>query len=305
LKNKIYVVCLSTDGKLFIFNIFKCEKIFETNLKPDYIQNYESLLDTIKRYDRITFKSWCQIDIKIGVISITINKNMLNIEVPLFDYDYYEKIIEATSSFKKFLSENIQFIVDESSTSTSNTNSMNFRNNNNQINCSSSIQNNTMHSNNSEKDEKYKNNQIPIDNKIKSSSTSNEFRKKNMNSNNNSIYSINNSNENQLINIGCLFIKSIFSTYVNDIFLEIRDFIGKNFVDKTGILRKSYIEEIKNKINWYSQYKMNIDQDIFLYYIEDDNLKHATYLRDFINFIKHINIINEILPIDRVKYLLK
>ncbi len=255
-------------------------------------------METIKKFDRITLKSWCQIDIKIGVITITINKNMLNTEVPLFDSDYYEKIIDATNCFRKFLSENIQFLVDDSSNS--NTNSSEFRNVNNYNNTTNSIKNNTSYSNNTEKDEKIKINQIPYDNKYKSANSVGFFKRSN-----NSSCSKNNSNENQIIKIGCVFIKSIFSTYVNDLFLEIRDFIGKNFVDKTGILRKNYIEEIKNKINFYSEFKINIDQDIFLYYIEDDHLKYATYLIDFINFIKNINIVKEILPINKVKIFIK
>jgi len=280
LKNKIYLVCLTSDCKLFIYNIFKCEKIFETKLKSDYIAHYESLLEIIKKFDKNTLKSWCQIDIKIGVITANLNKNLLNTEVPLFDYDYYEKIIEATNGFKKSLSENIHFISEENIIS-------GFRNTNN----NSSINNAINYSNKSQYNERNYNNNSYNDS-IKNNTTTG-FKKR---------FSafLKNSPENQIINIGRLFIKSIFSTFVNDLFLEIKDFIGKNFVDKNGILRKNYIEEIKNKIN-FSDYKLNIDQDIFLYYVEDDNLKYATYLKDFKCFLKSINLIKEILPIDSVK----
>jgi hypothetical protein len=87
MKNKIYILC-QTAKKVLIYNIMKMKKIREfTGI------NLDRLIDLLSPHDSITLKSWFQIHIKLGVVSITFNKDSFS--NPLnFDFNYLEKLLD-------------------------------------------------------------------------------------------------------------------------------------------------------------------------------------------------------------------
>ena len=273
MKNKIYVFCLSADGKFTIYNILKCDKIFELKFTDNYLINYNKIIDTITQYDTVTLKSWFTLDIKLGVITITFNKSNCFNNSFNFDQDYLEKIIEKTDNFKNILNpKNFNF---------------NQMNENDKMILSSSAVNAPnkplVSSNLSGK----------LNNTGGQENLSNSFNKKD------------NTNANfKLFNLGNSFIKSLFYTFVNDSLLEIKDFLNKNFNDKKDFLIKNYFENLKSSCSFETEIRININQDIYLFGCEDEILKCSAYLKEFKHSIKSIEFIRDFSHADQVIFYL-
>jgi hypothetical protein len=115
------------------------------------------------------------------------------------------------------------------------------------------------------------------------------------------LYNNNNNNNNgNSENLGRCFIKSLFDTFVNDVLLEIKDFLQKNFYDKKGLLQKGFYEDLKLKCALDSDSKININHDIYLFACEDEYVKCFAYFREFKNFIKAIDFVREHSPVESV-----
>ena len=89
MKNKIYLITEDLKKKVSVFNLMKLAKIHEF---PN--SNIEKITDILNQYDNVTMKSWFTVDIKLGTICMTFQKenafnNPLN-----FQIEYFEKIIE-------------------------------------------------------------------------------------------------------------------------------------------------------------------------------------------------------------------
>jgi hypothetical protein len=291
MKNKIYIFCLSAEGRFTIFNILKCEKIFELRLQEDYNTNFLKMVEALSIYDSVTLKSWFSVDIKLGTITISLNRNNCFQNTFNFDPDYFEKIIEKTDNLKNLISAKyISFLTNpiENSNQTSsqlnnkNYSSPNLDNKNNNI---SSLSN---------KDSLNFNN-FNISNNSQNSSSSFTNKREGL------MVSIKLGNVN---NLGLCFIKSLFDTFVNDFLLEIKEFLQKNFYDKKGFLHKTYYEDLKAKCAIDSDTKININQDIYIFSCEDDFVKCFAYFREFKNYIKAIDFVREHSPVESVIYFL-
>lgn len=95
MKNKIYIITENLKKKVTVYNVMKLSKIHEF---PD--SNLEKIVEILSKYDNVTLKSWYVVDIKLGTICLTFNKdnsfnNYLN-----FHTDYLEKIIDKINSIK-------------------------------------------------------------------------------------------------------------------------------------------------------------------------------------------------------------
>lgn len=99
MKNKIYIVYLTTNKRLIIFNILKSNKIAEYEAS-DYM-TFEKLVELLDKFDLYTLKSWFSLDIKLGALNITFQNENFFSNVFNFDIDYLEKIIEKTNNFEK------------------------------------------------------------------------------------------------------------------------------------------------------------------------------------------------------------
>ena len=101
-------------------------------------------------------------------------------------------------------------------------------------------------------------------------------------------------------NLGRCFIRSLFDTFVNDVLLEIKEYLQKNFYDRKGILQKSFYEDLKTKYALDSDSKININQDIYLFACEDEFFKCFAHFREFRNYTKAIDFVREQSPVERV-----
>lgn len=264
MKNKIYILCLAADGKLIIFNVLKCDKIFEIKFQENYLTNFNKMIEILSQYDTETLKSWFAIDIKLGTITITFNKNTCFSNSFNFDQDYLEKIIEKTDNLKNIISaKNFNFYFPQDGLSPTNS-STNNTNNKNAISTKNSLQN---------------------DNSLSST-----FNKRNS-----GMSSV------KINNLGQSFIKSLFDTFVNDNLLEIKEFLQKNFYDKKNLLQKNFYEALKSRCSFDSEVKIYINQDIYLFSCEEEFVKCFAYFKEFKNYIKTIDFIKEHSPVDNVK----
>jgi hypothetical protein len=88
MKNKIYIICQTASRNVIIYNIMKMKKIKEIKSV-----SLDRLIELLAPHDSINLKSWFQIDIKLGVISIIFNKDSFN--NPLnFDFNYLDNILD-------------------------------------------------------------------------------------------------------------------------------------------------------------------------------------------------------------------
>ena len=95
MKNKIYIITENLKKKVAVYNVMKLAKIHEF---PD--SSLEKMVEILSKYDNVTLKSWFTVDIKLGTICLTFNKdnsfnNYLN-----FHTDYLEKIIDKVNSLQ-------------------------------------------------------------------------------------------------------------------------------------------------------------------------------------------------------------
>jgi len=269
LKNKIYILCLTADGRFLIYNILKCEKIFDFGLQEDYSIQFQKMIDMISQYDTTTLKSWFTVDIKLGTITITFNKNTCFNNTFNFDPDYLEKIIEKTNNFTNLKNPklfNFIFINKDPAL-------VQFSN----LNVSSSEKNGL------------KKNIIQNKNTVNVDNPSNSFNKKDIGMDGLKIN-----------NLGKSFIKSLFDTFVNDLLLEIKDYLQKNFYDSKGYLQKNFYESLRNNSTFDSDIRININHDIYLFSCDNDHLKCYAYFKEFKNYIKSVEFLGEHLSIELV-----
>lgn len=273
MKNKIYILCLSSDGKLSIYNILKCEKIFEIPIQEDFNTNFQKMVDIINQYDNTTLKSWFTIDIKLGIITITFNKNNVFNNMFNFDPDYLEKIIEKTENFKNLINAK-HFTFSNAQNETSNKpNSTNV-----------SLKNNSSCGNFDNKTT------ISTKNSLNNDNPSGSFNKKETGM----------SNSLKIHNLGQSFIKSLFDTFVKDVLFEIKDYLQKTFYDRKGLLNENFYENLKNNSCCGSDIKININDDIYIFSSEDEYIKSFSHFKEFKNFIKNIDFIRDHTPIENV-----
>ena len=94
LKNKIYLLYITSNKEVVLFNIIKMKKvcIFSNKTIKDIYDNI------ISHYDNDTCKSWFSLDIKLGYITFKFNSDMFSNQVE-YDLNYFEKIKEYTKDF--------------------------------------------------------------------------------------------------------------------------------------------------------------------------------------------------------------
>lgn len=281
MKNKIYIFCLSANGRFYIYNILKCEKIFELSLQEDYNTNFNKMVEALNQYDIVTLKSWFSVDIKLGAITLNFNRNNCFSNAFNFDPDYFEKIIEKTDNLRNLISPKyFSFSINPEDLSANQTmtqmNNKNFSSPNLDNNNKSGLSNK---------------NSLPNSNLDNPSSSFN-------NTNKSAIASTKLGNNGE--NLGRCFIKSLFDTFVNDVLLEIKEYLQKNFYDRKGLLQKSFYEDLKTKCALDSDSKININQDIYLFACEEEFFKCFGYFREFKNYIKAIDFVREQSPVESV-----
>ena len=87
MKNKIYLITENAKKKVCIYNVMKLSKIHEF---PD--SNIDKIVEILSKFDNVTLKSWFTVDIKLGTICLTFQRE-ISFSNPLnFHVDYLEKI---------------------------------------------------------------------------------------------------------------------------------------------------------------------------------------------------------------------
>lgn len=281
MKNKIYILCLTADAKFLIFNVLKCDKIFEIQLQENFLNDYNKIIDTINAYDLVTLKSWFTLDIKLGIVTITFNKNNSFANSFNFDQDYLEKIIEKTDGFKNNINpKNFNFYPDSEQ--------INIINNNN-----NSVANNASTT-------AYNKLNPSFSNKSNHSNTSGSYLENEKLSRSFNAKKDSGIANMKINNLGQSFIKSLFHKFVNDNLMEIKDFIAKNLNDKKNFLQKNFYEQIKSNYSNDADIRISINQDIYLFGCEDDHVKSCGYLKEFKNLIRTIEFIRDYSHVDQV-----
>lgn len=272
MKNKIYILCLSSDGKFSIYNILKCEKIFEIPIEEDFNTNFQKMIEIINQYDSTTLKSWFTIDIKLGIITITFNKNNVFNNMFNFDTDYMENIIEKTENFKNPINpKHFTFSTAQSETSKSpNSTSNSFKNNSSSGNFDNKAT-------------------ISTKNSLNNDNPSGSFIKKETGMSSLKIH-----------NLGQSFIKSLFDTFVKDVLFEIKDYLQKTFYDRKGFLNENFYENLKNNSCCNSEVKININDDIYIFSCEDEVIKSFAHFKEYKNYIKNIDFVRDHSPVENV-----
>ena len=89
MRNKVYLICLSSNKKISIYNVMKLKKIKElTGI------TLEKVIELLEPFDKVTLKSWFTVDIKLGVLSLIFNKDALHSNPFNFEINYLEKLFE-------------------------------------------------------------------------------------------------------------------------------------------------------------------------------------------------------------------
>lgn len=99
MKNKIYILCLTSNKKLMIYNVIKLSKIAE--FEVNNYTTFEKLIEILDKIDQYTLKSWFSVDIKLGVLTITFQSDNFFVNPLNFDFEYLEKVLDKTENFSK------------------------------------------------------------------------------------------------------------------------------------------------------------------------------------------------------------
>lgn len=285
MKNKIYLFCLSADGKFLIYNILKCEKIFELSLQEDFNTNFNKMVEALSIYDTVTLKSWFSVDIKLGAITLSFNRNNCFQNSFNFDADYFEKIIDKTQNLRNLTSPKyFSFLINSTDNINQTSSQLNSKN--------LSLPN---------LDNKNNNSNLIIKDSLNNNSLSGNIPNLSNSLGNRKETGINSMKLGDFTNLGLSFIKSLFDTFVNDVLLEIKEFLKKNFYDSKRLLNTNFYEDLKIKCSLDSDKKININQDIYLFGCEDEFVKCFAHFREFKNCIKAIDFLREQTPVENVK----
>ena len=89
MKNKSYILCQTSNKKVMIYSVMKLKKIKEyTNV------NFDRLIELLAPHDSLNQKTWFQVDIKLGVITLTFNKDSFNTSFNEDLNNYLEKLLD-------------------------------------------------------------------------------------------------------------------------------------------------------------------------------------------------------------------
>ena len=104
MNNKIYVIVKYKNGMGAVFNIATMKKVPGSNA-----HTYDKLVNILKEIDRDTLSSWCNVDIKLGTLSIELRENRCFVN----DINKYNKnLLEEIIKRNFMINENSKFRLD-------------------------------------------------------------------------------------------------------------------------------------------------------------------------------------------------
>ena len=90
MNNKIYVIVKYKNGMGAVFNIATMKKVPGSNA-----HTYDKLVNILKEIDRDTLSSWCNVDIKLGTLSIELRENRCFVnDINKYNKNLLEEIIK-------------------------------------------------------------------------------------------------------------------------------------------------------------------------------------------------------------------
>lgn len=94
MNNKIYVIVKYSNQMGAVFNLMKMRMVPGSNTKT-----YDELVSILKEVDKTSLNSWCNIDIKLGTLSIILKENRcFQNEINNYNKNYLEDIIKKNFS---------------------------------------------------------------------------------------------------------------------------------------------------------------------------------------------------------------
>ena len=271
MKNKIYIFTINTNAKVFVYNVIKLQKIAEFQLPSNV--TFDKLLEIIDKYDLVTLKTWFNVDIKLGVLSITFQNDNLFINTFNFDIDYMEKVLDATSNLTKIIPVDFKFLLSD-------------------IN---SVQNSPMVSNLSSTMDRNSYTNFTENNRSNTnfSSTMPVNSKKNTGS-------MQLSAQDKLNSVGHYIIKVIFDSYSKNARKKYIDFYENNFWDTRDYIKTKILKidpTVKNNLNNTTLLHTNTGSVYFIFSTSDNCISSGPYLNEINSSFKIPNFTKQLLQL--------
>jgi hypothetical protein len=90
MRNKNYIITQTYDNVVSIYNVFKLKKIKEITT-----MTFEKVVEILDSLDSLTQKSWFTADIKLGTVSLIVQKDTVhNVQNSALEINFLEKIFE-------------------------------------------------------------------------------------------------------------------------------------------------------------------------------------------------------------------